>query len=243
MESQEILFVVPTIMNRPEFEITNLELVAKQFPKQRFLFVCNTKDDSFSEYVPKYSNIKKLISGVPFSISAAINLGINYILWEKYFCFLQSDVYINRQSIISIKNLCSDPTLNAGVVGITKHSNFNPYSKDLGLLYSLHVHKVLWADGIMFFRTSILKDIPYFDMRYFGDKESQDFCYRVHEKGYNNYYVEKASNDQEWYHKSLEFKDKAKSNTEEFLIDRQEAISLFSKVWHIWEKTQKHLFV
>lgn len=243
MESKEILFVVPTIMNRPEFEISNLELMAKQFPNQRFLFVCNTEDDSFLEYVPKYSNIEKSISGTPFSISAAINLGIDNIFGEKYFCFLQSDVYINRKSIICIKNLCSDPTLNAGVVGITKHSNFKPYSKDLGLLYSLHTYKVLWVDGIMFFKTSLLKDIPYFDMRYFGDKESQDFCYRVHSKGYHNYYVERALNDQEWYHKSLEFKDKAKSNTVEFLNLRKESVSLFSKLWHEWEKTQKHLFV
>lgn len=243
MESKEILFVVPTIMNRPDFEIANLEMMAKQFPDQRFLFICNTEDASFHEYVPKYDNIEKYISGLPFSISAAINLGIDNIFGEKYFCFLQSDAYINRKSIIDIKNLCSDPTLNAGVIGITKHSNFYPYSKSLGLFYSLHVHKVLWADGVMFFKTSILKDIPYFDMRYFGDKESQDFCYRVHKKGYNNYYVEKASNDQEWYHKSLEFKDKAKSNTEEFLIFRQDAVSLFSKLWHKWEKTQKHLFV
>jgi GT2 family glycosyltransferase len=243
VESKEILFVVPTIMNRPDFEIDNLESVAKQFPNQRFLFICNTEDISFSEYVPKYPNIEKLISGIPFSISAAINLGIDNIFGERYFCFLQSDVYINRQSIECIKNLCSDPTLNVGVIGITKHSNFKPYSKNLGLAYSLNIYRVLWVDGIMFFKTSILKDIAYFDMRYFGDKESQDFCYRVHKEGYSNYYVEVASNDQEWYHKSLEFKDKAKSNNIEFLNLRKKSVSLFSELWHEWEKTQEYLFV
>ena len=89
MNNSDILFVVPTIMNRPLYEILNLENCAKNFPESRFLFISNIEDDNFSNYQPTLDNIEKHVSGVQYSISEAINKGYSLNNGEKYFCFLQ----------------------------------------------------------------------------------------------------------------------------------------------------------
>ena len=42
------LFITPTVMARPEFEISNVEHLAKEFPHDRVLFISNIEDDDFS---------------------------------------------------------------------------------------------------------------------------------------------------------------------------------------------------
>lgn len=242
MENNSILFVVPTIMNRPGFEINNIESVAEEMPNQRFLFICNTEDDDFTAYHPMVDNVEKHISGTPYSISHALNYGANQINGEKYFCFLQSDVFINKSAIEDIRYLCDDPSMNTGVIGITKHSNYSPYGRRLGIYFNLNVHHVLWADGIMFFSTSLFDKISYFNTEYVGDKESQEFCYRAHDAGFNNYYVETTNSKQSWFHKSLTFPQKPKNDTSSYQELRKKSVELFSKTWHPWEPTQKYRF-
>jgi len=243
MNNSDILFVVPTIMNRPLYEILNLENCASNFPESRFLFISNVEDENFSNYEPTLPNIEKHISGVQYSISEAINKAYSLNNGEKYFCFLQSDVYIPKESIKSIKSLCDDVNFNVGVIGITKHSNYNRFHKRLGIYYGLNVHKVLWADGIMFFKMSMFDAVGLFDTAYFGDKESQDFCYRVHSLGFSNYYVESCMEINKWVHSSLTFSEKSKTDNSNFRKLVTESRDIFAKKWYEWEHKQTHLFV
>jgi hypothetical protein len=243
MDNSDILFVVPTIMNRPSYEILNLENCAKNFPESRFLFISNVEDENFSNYEPTLDNIEKYVSGVQYSISEAINKGYRLNHSEEYFCFLQSDVHITKDSINSIKNLCNDVNLNVGVVGITKHSNFNRFNKRLGMFYGMDIHKVLWADGIMFFKMSMFDSIGLFDTSYFGDKESQDFCYRAHDSGYNNLFVESCTENHRWIHNSITFSEKSKTDNSNFRKLVTESRNIFAKKWYEWEDRQTHLFV
>jgi hypothetical protein len=243
MDNSDILFVVPTIMNRPLFEILNLENCANNFPESRFIFISNVEDDSFSDYEPNVPNVEKHISGVKYSISEAINKAYALRKNEKYFCFLQSDVYITQNSINSIKSLCEDPNFNVGVVGITKHSNFNRFNKRMGMYYGMNIHKVLWADGIMFFKMEMFENVGLFDTAYFGDKESQDFCYRVHSLGYDNMLVESCVENNKWFHESLTFSEKSKTDNSNFREMVTASRNLFAKKWYSWEDNQTHLFV
>lgn len=235
MDKEEILFIIPTIMSRPSFEISNLEMVAKEFPNQRILFISNVEDKDFTNYNPKSKNIEKYVSGVEFSISDAINTGISKAKGEKYFCFIQSDFFINKDAIKDIKSLCDDPSLNTGVIGIRPHSTFKKFNKRIGIFYSLEVFKVLWGDGIMFCKMSIFDTVGEFDNSYRGDVESQEFCYRVHDAGFNNYIVKKASDKQSWNHKSTPFQNKAKKNSSTFLKLVDNSRKLFKKVWGDWQ--------
>lgn len=243
MDNSDILFVVPTIMNRPLYEILNLENCAKNFPESRFLFISNVDDENFNNYQPTLSNIEKHISGVQYSISEAINKGYSLHNGEKYFCFLQSDVHITKDSINSIKNLCDDVNLNVGVVGITKHSNFNRFNKKLGMFYGMNIIKVLWSDGIMFFKMSMFESVGLFDTTYFGDKESQDFSYRVHDLGYSNMFVESCTENHRWIHNSITFSEKSKTDNSNFRKVVTESRNIFAKKWYEWEDRQTHLFV
>jgi GT2 family glycosyltransferase len=128
-------------------------------------------------------------------------------------------------------------------VGITKHSNFNRFNKRLGMFYGMDIHKVLWADGIMFFKMSMFDSIGLFDTSYFGDKESQDFCYRAHDSGYNNLFVESCTENHRWIHNSITFSEKSKTDNSNFRKLVTESRNIFAKKWYEWEDRQTHLFV
>lgn len=241
--NRQILFVVPTIMSRPSFEINNLEINSKRFPNHRFLFISNIENSSFNSYKPKAKNIEKYISGVQFSISEAINLGYSLNKGEHYFCFLQSDATITEQAVNSVIKLCDDTNMNSGVIGIRSHSQFRLYKKSMGNHYGLKVFRVLWSDGIMFLRSSLFEDMGGFSTDYFGDKESQDFCYRVHDKGYNNFYIQSLESNIGWTHTPVGFGDKSKDNRKLYLKKVDESIKIFNNKWDKWEEKQKHLFV
>lgn len=241
--NKQILFVVPTIMSRPSFEISNLEINSKIFSNHRFLFISNVENNNFHNYNPKNKNIEKYISGVQFSISEAVNLGYSLNKDEYYFCFLQSDATITKEAIDSVIKLCDDPNMNSGVIGIRSHSQFRTYNKFMGNHYGLKVYKVLWSDGIMFMKSSLFETMCGFSNEYFGDKESQDFCYRVHHEGYNNLFIQPLESNIKWTHNSVGFGDKSKDNKKLYLKKVDESIKIFNNKWDKWEEKQKHLFV
>lgn len=226
-------------MNNPRDEINSVELLAANHPFSRVLFICNEEDDSFSNYVPNYPNIEKYVSGIRFSISKALNLAISKIKDEKYFCFVQSDVHVDAYDVKKLLTILENETLNCGVIGLQKHSNFHKYNKYAGIFSGLSLHRTLWADGIMLFKTSLFNEVGLFNENYFGDKESQEFCYRVHDVGYCNYLVEGVK----WRHMSVPFTEKSKINKDELLSVREDTVNEFRKKWMQWEEGQKYLFV
>ena len=238
------LFIVPTIMTRPEYEISNIEHLAKTFPNDRVLFISNVDDPDFSDYQPSQPNIEKYVSNKLYSISKAINTGIDKIKDEKYICFIQSDVRVSYNVIDCCKQISDAPTLKAGVIGTTPHSNFNTFSKLLSNDIDgtgQKLYNVLWADGIMFWSTKVMDEIGTFNEEYFGDKESQEYCYRVHDAGYNNYLFT-ISKNMSYETRQLSFPAKTKYDSKEFMTIVNETVDRFRQKWHPWETHQHYRF-
>ena len=145
----KILFLVPTIMNRKELEIKAVETMANQFPESKVLFISNIEDEDFDSYEPKKENIEKYVSGLRYSISKALNTGLEHLTDEDYICFLQSDMFVDKNVVEVCKDIIDDEELNTGVVGIRPHSTFRAYHKLVTKKDSFDVYRVLWSDGLM----------------------------------------------------------------------------------------------
>lgn len=236
------LFIVPTIMTRPQFEINNVENIAKTFPESDVVFVSNIDDLDFKNYIPKYTNIKKRISGKLYSISKAINTGLEELTDHQYISFIQSDMIVSKDVIQFCKKIVDDTDLKCGVVGVRSHSTFNRFNKIIKRYDKIDLYRVLWSDGIMFWSKNLYDTIGEFDEIYLGDKESQDYCYRAHQAGYHNYYF-KPSDDMLVKHNSLPFPQKTKYNSNDFMNIVNNTKNIFRKKWINWEENQKHLFV
>ena len=236
------LFIVPTVMARSEYEISNVEHLAKTFPNDRVLFISNIEDEDFSNYQPTRSNIEKYVSNKLYSIAKAMNCGISKIKGEKYICFVQSDIRMSKNVIEYCKTISDDLSLNTDIIGSTKHSNFHRFNKlisknNLGQsLYS-----TLWADGIMFWSKEVLDRVGTFNEEYFGDKESQEYCYRAHDAGFNNYYFTLAPNMM-YETKQVAFEGKTKYNVKEFLDIKTKTVVKFREKWCPWEEKQYFRF-
>ena len=236
------LFIVPTIMTRPEYEISNVEHLAKIFPNDRILFISNIEDEDFSKYNPSLPNIEKYVSNKLYSISKAINTGLDKLLDEKYICFIQSDVRLSANVIERCRQICDDIGLNTGVVGTKAHSNFQRFNKLInGKFNDVTLYNALWADAVMFWSTDVLKRVGRFNEIYFGDKESQEYCYRAHDLGYNNYYFTR-SKDMIYESNSISFPQKTKYDSNEFMDIVHKTQHQFKKKWIPWEETQHHRF-
>lgn len=235
------IFLVPTIMARPELEISSVEKLAKTFKEAQVYFISNVEDEDFNKYVPTQSNIQKVISGTKFSISKALNKVLRELDDEKYVCFVHSDIVIPRELIESCIKISDTPELNVGVLGVESRSNHSTYGKDTGVYSDIKLKRVLWSDGIMFFTREVFEEVGYFNEDYFGDKESQEYCYRVHDKGFSNYKMtlpQHLSID----HHLIPFTGKVKYDKEEFKLAVEQSRTLFRSIWHPWEPEQKHFF-
>lgn len=230
-------FAVPTIMNDPEMEIRNVEKIAEDYPDSKVYFISNIEDDTFREYTPRFNNIIKLVGGLKYSISRALNSCLDKIEETDFFVFVQSDVTFDTTTLDVFTDIASKDS-KCGVVGITRRSNFNRFNKRVDLLKGIDSYKVLWTDGIMFMTTNLAKEFK-FDESYFGDKESQDLCYRLHDAGYNNYYVSNVKHA----HISKSFDNKLKVDKQEFLETVKQTRAIFKSKWSKWEDSQPHTFV
>ena len=235
------LFITPTVMARPEFEISNVEHLAKEFPNDRVLFISNIEDEDFSNYQPTQPNIEKHVSNKLYSIARALNHGIDLLEDEQYICFVQSDIRFERLVIEQCKQI-SDHTDNAGIVGTTKHSNFHRFNRFHGTNPAgQQFFTTLWADGIMFWSKDVLDKVGLFTEEYFGDKESQEYCYRAHDLGMNNIYFTIAK-DCFYESKQVPFEGKTKYNVKEFLDIKTDTVNRFREKWCPWEEKQYHRF-
>lgn len=236
------LFVVPTIMGKPDQEIVCVENLAKQVPECRVLFISNVEDPDFTNYTPTLSNIEKRVSGTKYSIAKAVNLAIDELQDEEYFCFVQSDVMVNREFLEAFEKIVSDETLNTGVIGTARRNIFDRYNIKMAPKYGVTFHKTLWSDSIMFFKRDLINVIGKFNEDYLGDKESQEYCYRAHKAGYNNYYVQPGQH-MIFKHHSVPFTGKVKYDKNEFLSVVETTRNKFRKQWSQWEENQVRSFV
>lgn len=226
-------------MTRPELEISNVEHIASQFPDSRVMLVSNVENEKFDNYKPSHSNIIKYVSNKKYSISKAVNVGIKDFI-EDFFVFVQSDITVDREAILHFRDIANRLD-KVGVIGVKNHSGFNTFNKPIPFP-DTKLYRVLWADAIMFIPKDVVKEVGLFNEDYLGDKESQEYCYRAHNLGYSNLYVE-ASNKGTWKHRSIGFPSKVSSkDTPEFLQAVEASRNLFRERWSIWEEEQRRFF-
>ena len=247
--SRKIKFVMPTLFHRKEIEIECAETLCQQSlkhnPENEVHIVCNFDSLEFAQWQPKYPHIKKHISHLMYNISKALNV---VALEENtkdfdYFCFVHSDVFFEDETWIEKCIEVYETHGNVGVIGITAHSTFERYHKQITNIKVNGInemYEVLWSDGIMFFSTKLFDEIGYFDERFFGDCESNDFCYSAFEKGYKNIYI--PGRYLKFKHEMVDFRRKS-PKTELLLNNVEKSRKLFFHKWeHIFRTYFQHIY-
>jgi len=243
--SRKIKFVLPTLFHRKEIEIQCVETICHQAlkhnPENEVHMVCNFESIEFDQWKPEHPQIQKHVSHLMHSISKALNVVAKQENTNDfdYFCFVQSDVFFEDETWIEKCIEVYETHGNVGVIGIRAHSAFKRYHKQITNIRVNGInemYEVLWSDGIMFFSTKLFNEIGYFDERFFGDCESNDFCYSAFEKGYKNIYIPGDYLNSK--HILTSFKRKS-PKTELLLNNVERSQKLF---FHKWEHMFKKYF-
>ena len=247
--SHKIKFVIPTIFSRKETEILCVETICQQAlehnPENEVHMVCNFKSLEFDQWTPKNPQIQKHVSHLMHSISKALNVVAKQENTKDfdYFCFVHSDVFFEDVTWIEKCIEVYETHGNVGVIGTMPHSSFERYNKRITNIKVNGIHEmyeVLWSDGIMFFSTKLFNEIGYFDERFIGDCESNDFCYSVFEKGYKNIHI--PGKYLKFKHKMIDFSKKS-PETELLLNNVKKSRKLFFRKWeHIFRKYFQHIY-
>jgi hypothetical protein len=247
--SRKIKFVMPTVFARKETEIICVETLCHQAlkhnPENEVHMVCNFESLEFDQWTPKNPQIQKHVSHLMHSISKALNVIAKQENTKDfdYFCFVQSDVLFEDMTWIEKCIEVYETHKNVGVIGTRPHSAFERYNKLITNVRINGIHEmyeVLWSDGIMFFSTKLFDRIGYFDEQFFGDCESNDFCYRVFEHGYTNIYI--PGECLKFKHKMVGF-DKKSPKTEQLLNNVEKSRKLFFHKWqHIFKTYFQHIY-
>jgi len=234
--------VIPTIMTQPENEFKIVDYLHDQLEDLNLdfhlYFVCNTDMDEFRKYTPKTGKITKHISNLQFSISRALNSVFESIEYteEDILGFIQSDCYFENYNWIKYYiEIINNPEYNAGVLGQRPHLRTNIISLKEKYKDKFSLFDSYWNDGVMLFKGSLLNDIGMFDENYFGDCESQDFCYRAHQAGYKNYWLSDNEKFFKFKHLTVNFGSKARHDQGIFHKKAQESRKYFDSKWRQFE--------
>tara|TARA_R100001129_G_scaffold9603_1_gene6617 strand:+ start:189 stop:911 length:723 start_codon:yes stop_codon:yes gene_type:complete len=231
----KVLFCLPTLFNRPERTIRCAQNLLNQCEKNNIEYqifvVSNVENELFTEWDSGVSEVKKLVSGLQYSISKALNVTLDKYD-SDYFVFLQDDMFFHDDNWIdNCIQLYENKSLNCGVIGSKPHTTDKLYCKPLEDSYVYQLDDVLWADGVMFFSTKLFDEVGVFDESYFGDCESQDFCYKVKKAGYKNY---RAHINQT--HEALGFDQKVSmAQQQEFSQKVVQSRNLLHSRWDEWQ--------
>lgn len=216
--------VVPTIMTNPQQEFSCLDQLVDHFDRASLdftiHFVANFPIQEFNEYIPTDERIIKSVSNLPFSISRAINSVFSTLDYtdEDVLAFIQSDTFFqNPNWIVSLLDVLTTQELNAGVIGVRPHVKSNQIEAPIEFKGKFEIHPVAWSDGVMLFRGEVYRKVGGFDENYFGDCESQDFCYLAGSQGYINYWCSDKNGYFGYKNKSASFESKTRVNRSEFL--------------------------
>lgn len=233
--------VVPTIMTYPNQEFNCLAELTSCFDSHKLdytiYFVANVSLPEFEEYTPINTNIRKSVSGLNFSISRALNSVFENIQYndDDILGFIGSDTFFrNKNWIIDYIDLLNDTAMNAGVIGARGHTLSKiPFISDTMSFYNdkFMLRRVAWSDGAMLFKGKIFKQANGFDENYFGDRESQDFCYTVHHLGYNNYLCSDLNSYFGYENRAVPFSAKARYNKDEFATKVKDSTQYFYRKW------------
>lgn len=232
----KINFVVPTPWRDPYGEHKCVNDLAKHANSlgldYKVYFVCNEWDlkPEFQQLQFDDDNIILLGHNMNYSISKSVNMVIDKSKDVDYVCFVQSDVHFDTANwLVNCIDVCSSYD-KIGIIGFQKHSIASrideiPFATESGCEFL----KTPFSDGIMFFTTDLMNNIGRFDESYFGDKESQDYCYRANNDGYHN--LRMLSNSNEIHHNQLPFNRKTNTNTELYLQSVANSKELFNTQW------------
>lgn len=89
-----------------------------------------------------------------------------------------------------------------------------------------------------------MNQIGTFNEEYFGDKESQEYCYRAHDTGYNNYLF---TITEEMFYETIQVRfgnkvsDK-KYDVDKYLAVKNDTVKRFRDKWIPWEERQYYRF-
>ena len=233
--------VVPTIMTNPNQEFECIDRLIHQLDycnlDFKIHFVANFSIPEFEEYVPVDSRIEKSVSNLPFSISRAINSVFERITYDAddIFAFIQSDAFFENPSwILDLIDVICDESLSTGVVGLRPHVSSNPpLPNAVNFKNKFDIYPVHWTDGVMLFKPEVYEAVGSFDENYFGDCESQDFCYHALHYGYVNYWCSDASGYFGYKNKSSDFMQKSRFNRDEFLKKVKQSRDYLRNKWEI----------
>lgn len=238
----KIHIVIPTIMTQPdnEFQIVNylhdqLENLNLDF---HLYFVCNTDMEEFKKYTPVSDRVTKHISNLQFSISRAVNSIYESITYtdDDILGFVQSDCYFENHDWIKYYiEILTNPEYNAGVLGQRPHLRTNVITLKEKYRGKFSLFDSFWNDGVMLFKASLLNSIGMFDENYFGDCESQDFCYRAHEAGFKNYWLSDNEAFFKFKHLTINFERKAKYDQKLFESKVNQSRKYFDSKWRNFE--------
>ena len=216
--------VVPTIMTNPEQEFNCLDQLVTHFDSAKLdfkiYFVANFDIKEFEDYTPVDSRIIKSVSNLPFSISRAINSVFESIEYkdEDTLAFIQSDAFFeNPDWILSLLDVLNTQELNPGVIGVRPHVSSNQIGAPINFKGKFNIHPAQWSDGVMLFKGEVYRKVGGFDENYFGDCESQDFCYQALQHGYTNYWCSDKNGHFGYINRSASFANKSRFNKSEFL--------------------------
>ena len=232
--NKKIIFAIPTLFNRPELVFECLQHLYNQCEKSgldyRIVLVSNTKNETFDEWEIGDDSVTKITSNVPYGISSALNMVIDKITDEDYFVFIHDDMFIHDDNWLQkFIDIYETENLKSGILGVRPHSHREKYCIPVQNNVHYKMDELLWTDGVMFMSTDMFGKVGKFDESYFGDRECQDFGYKVLEAGYKNYmiYVDRE-------HKSVPFDFKA-DNPLEFKKKVDESHRIYSELWTEWE--------
>ena len=96
----KVLFCLPTLFNRPERTIRCAQNLLNQCEKNNIEYqifvVSNVENELFTEWDSGVSEVKKLVSGLQYSISKALNVTLDKYD-SDYFVFLQDDMFFTKK--------------------------------------------------------------------------------------------------------------------------------------------------
>lgn len=231
--------VVPTIMTNPAQEFKCLDQLVKQFTSNgldfTLYFVANVPIPEFNNYQPTDKRIVKSVSNLEFSISRAINSIYEEISYEDndVLGFIQSDTFFeNANWLVDLTDILINPEYNTGVLGLRPHPSCNVIEEGIDYQSKFSIHPCEWTDGVMIFTGKTFRTIGAFDENYFGDCESQDFCYQVKKAGMTNYWCSDATNYFGYVNRSTAFSGKARFNRDQFNRKVEESRIYLAEKWN-----------
>lgn len=174
----------------------------------------NSTDDSVSFLQKKYPHINLIANKENIGFSKANNQGVS-IAKGEYVLILNPDTVIAEDTLETVFNFAKT-NQNIGILGvklIDGSGNFLPESKrgiptprvsfnklfgisssQKGKYYATHLMEnesgvvAVLVGAFMFLKKSIYNEVKGFDEDYFMYGEDIDLCYKVLNKGYQNYY-------------------------------------------------------